>query len=609
MDPNTPLQPYIPPAVPMPPVGPAPLPTAPTPVSAPPQPAPPARPADPVKAEVIENLRKSNNVLVTVSNNPTVDQLAAAIGLTLLLNKLNKHATAVFSGKVPSTIEFLQPDKTIEKNTDSLRDFIIALDKSKADKLRYKVEDKYVKIFITPYHTSLHEGDLEFSQGDFNVDTVIAIGVQQRQELDQTIIEHGRILHDAVVASVNNKKKSEIGSLNWFEPTASSLCEILVGTIGPLQGDKILLDAQIATAFLTGIVAETERFSNDKTTPHTMNVSATLMKAGANQQLVATKLQEPEPIPQVPEFDVKKMDALAAEKPAAMSPLPPPVPKPAPAPKPVPMPLPAPTPAAPTTPSVTAVSTADKKGSLEIEHKDTTKTLEEMEASVAGEQTGEETGDDDLDKIHIDEKGQLHRLSSEEAAPEQKTETPAAPAAAEPNPIVLTAPAAEPTEAPVLATPPGVTAPPAAMPPTGGDSLSLPSAAPTLAEIESSLKGNPADPATDEKPQTLADLEKSVNSNHVQSQTSVVNDAQQAVQAAVAADTNQPQEPIVALNAQPLVDNLNQTPPASAAPAFPAQLVSPDTGLPPDPTAGPSATLAPPPVPPPLMPPVQPPSE
>ena len=41
-------------------------------------------------------------------------------------------------------------EKTIEKNTDSLRDFIIALDKSKADKLRYKVEDKFVKIFITP---------------------------------------------------------------------------------------------------------------------------------------------------------------------------------------------------------------------------------------------------------------------------------------------------------------------------------------------------------------------------------------------------------------------------------------------------------------------------
>jgi len=109
------------------------------------------------KNQVVESLKKATNILVTVSANPSVDQLAGAIGLTLLLNRLSKHATAVFSGSVPSILEFLQPDKTLEKNTDSLRDFIIALDKSKADKLRYKVEDQMVKIFITPYMTSISD--------------------------------------------------------------------------------------------------------------------------------------------------------------------------------------------------------------------------------------------------------------------------------------------------------------------------------------------------------------------------------------------------------------------------------------------------------------------
>src|SRR5579864_8831542 len=137
------------------------------------------------KSQIVERLKQANNVLVTVSNNPSVDQLAACIGLTLILNKLDKHATAVFSGNTPSTIEFLQPEATLEKTTDSLRDFIISLDKSKADKLRYKVEDKYVRIYITPYHTSLSEKDLEFSLGDYNVELVIALGVKKREELDQ----------------------------------------------------------------------------------------------------------------------------------------------------------------------------------------------------------------------------------------------------------------------------------------------------------------------------------------------------------------------------------------------------------------------------------------
>src|SRR3954469_22730674 len=145
------------------------------------------------KQALTDRLKEANNILVTVSNNPSVDQLSACIGLTLALNKMGKHATAVFSGMVPNTIEFLQPEKTIEKNTDSLRDFIIALDKSKADKLRYKVEDKVVKIFITPYKTSISDKDLEFSQGDFNVDAVIALGIPVQADVDQAITAHGRI--------------------------------------------------------------------------------------------------------------------------------------------------------------------------------------------------------------------------------------------------------------------------------------------------------------------------------------------------------------------------------------------------------------------------------
>jgi hypothetical protein len=260
---------------------------------------------DTQKQQIVDRLKQANNILVTVKSNPTVDHLAACIALTLALNKLGKHATAVFSGDVPSTIEFLQPEKTIEKNTDSLRDFIIALDKSKADKLRYKVEDKVVKIFITPYKTSISNRDLEFSQGDFNVDVVLALGVHQQNDLDQAITTHGRILHDATVVSVNVEAGPNLGSINWTKPNASSLSELVVEVMDGL--DKTLLDGQIATAALTGIVAETDRFSNNRTSPQTMSISAELMAVGANQQLVATKLSEPIAPPPAP---------IIAERPA-----------------------------------------------------------------------------------------------------------------------------------------------------------------------------------------------------------------------------------------------------------------------------------------------------
>lgn len=341
------------------------------------------------KQALATKLKEANNVLVTVSSNPSVDQLASCIGLTLALNKMSKHATAVFSGAVPSTIEFLQPEKTLEKTTDSLRDFIISLDKSKADKLRYKVEDKVVKIFITPYRTSISDRDLEFSQGDFNVDAVVALGVHSQNELDQAITAHGRILHDATVTTINIKPGGDLGTINWLEPKASSLSELVAELIIDGLG-KDLLDEQMSTALLTGIVAETDRFSNDKTIPATMTLSAELMAAGANQQLVATKLEPPEPVAPPPP---PRPEGTAA--PQAVQAVPAGVPlKPAEPPKP-------------------------DDGTLEIKHNTDISALEDKEPSKEPE----------LAQIHIDDQGSFRNLRDQPAPlPEPpKPELPAEP--------------------------------------------------------------------------------------------------------------------------------------------------------------------------------------
>src|SRR5262249_27319056 len=122
-------------------------------------------------------------------------------------------------------------------------------------------------------------------------------GVKDKAHIDQAIAAHGRILHDAPVISINagQTKAPDVGQINWQDPTAGSLSEMLV-SISEALGTG-LIDNQVATAFLTGIVAETERFSNAKTTSKVMTMAAQLMAAGANQQLIATKLAPPPPEP------------------------------------------------------------------------------------------------------------------------------------------------------------------------------------------------------------------------------------------------------------------------------------------------------------------------
>ena len=245
------------------------------------------------KQQIIQSIKDVTNILVTVSADPSVDELSAALGLTIFLNKLGKHATAVFSGKVPPAISFLEPDETFEATADSLRDFIIALDKEKADHLRYKVVDDAVKIFITPYRATITEADLEFSQGDYNIELVLALNVESQDHLDKALTAHGKILHDAVVSTVTaGMVRSSLGTVDWHDDKASGISEMLVDLIDELRTPKVTMDEQIATALLTGVVAATERFSNNLTSSRVMTLAAELMAVGANQQLIATKLAE-----------------------------------------------------------------------------------------------------------------------------------------------------------------------------------------------------------------------------------------------------------------------------------------------------------------------------
>jgi hypothetical protein len=263
------------------------------------------------RQQVVDKIKSSTNILVTVGHDPSVDSLASAIALSLMLNKLDKHATAIFSGQIPLAINFLKPDATFENNVDSLRDFIIALDKDKADRLRYKVEGNMVRVFITPYRTTISEKDLQFSYGDYNVELVIALGVERKDELDSTIIAHGKILHDAAVITINNREEpNDLGQINWNDRKSSSLGEMLMTLSGDLQ--KNIIDEQIATALLTGIVAATDRFSNSLTSSQTMTLAAKLMGMGANQQLISAKLQE--------NHEVKEMTSVKVDPQGLKSP-------------------------------------------------------------------------------------------------------------------------------------------------------------------------------------------------------------------------------------------------------------------------------------------------
>lgn len=244
---------------------------------------------DDLMPSVAEKILEATNILVALSGDPSVDEMAAAIGLSIYLDKMGKRTTAIYSGATPNALQFLKPEETFAERADTLQDFVIALNKEKADHLRYKIDGDFVKIYITPYGTRISEDDLDFSYGDFNVDLVLALDVANGIDLDAALREHGRIMHDAVIVNITTGKPGKFGEIEWSDTRASSVSEMLAKLLYTLAG-KIAIEKEEATALLTGIVAATNRFSNAKTTPETMKISSKLMESGANQQLISRNI-------------------------------------------------------------------------------------------------------------------------------------------------------------------------------------------------------------------------------------------------------------------------------------------------------------------------------
>jgi hypothetical protein len=271
------------------------------------------------KQQTVDRLKNCVSVVVTLGNQPSADEYASAIGLVQILRRFGKKASVITNTPLPKQLTFLAPGEAVTSKLDHLRDFVIELDKDKADKLRYEPSDAVVKIFITPYKQEITQADLRFSQGNYNVDTVIAIGATGKEALDSALKEHGKLLQDAMIITLSaGEKLSSFGAINWQEPTASTVAEMLVSVADALQNG--LLDQGTAQVLLSALVAATDRFHNHKTTAKVMTIAAQLIAAGADPQIVMSQFDG------TPVSKPAAKSQTPANKSSQAAPTPPPVP-------------------------------------------------------------------------------------------------------------------------------------------------------------------------------------------------------------------------------------------------------------------------------------------
>lgn len=241
------------------------------------------------KQQTIELVRASQKVLIFSHVNPDGDALGSILALTLVLKKLGKEVTAVTQENIPENLQFLPSKDHLSSTFSGTKDFILAINTSKVkvDKLSYKnvVEENKLNIIITPTAGLFKPEDVTFSFGNYKYDLIIVLDSPDLERLGDFYDKNTELFYETPVVNIDHHGGNDhFGKVNWVDLTATSTAEILVALIESLSRDKPLLDSDVATALLTGIIVDTGSFQNSNTTPKSFTVAAQLVAAGARQQ-------------------------------------------------------------------------------------------------------------------------------------------------------------------------------------------------------------------------------------------------------------------------------------------------------------------------------------
>ncbi|MBD3269923.1 hypothetical protein GF376_00175 [Candidatus Peregrinibacteria bacterium] len=242
-----------------------------------------------IEHQIIDLINRSENILVMPSSPPDGDSLGSAMALYLSLRKLNKKVTVVCADPVPEVYKFLPMMNTIKNELAVSPDFIITLDteNAKLDSIHSKVEHNKVNIILTAKKGQFSQQNVSFSHGPSKYDLIITVDTAATKQLGKFYEDNVKMFTEIPVINIDHHPSNEnFGRINYVDVMNSATTEMILGILENLEEitSKELVDEEVATLLLAGIITDTGSFQHSNTTPKSFSNSAKLIKRGARQQ-------------------------------------------------------------------------------------------------------------------------------------------------------------------------------------------------------------------------------------------------------------------------------------------------------------------------------------
>jgi phosphoesterase RecJ-like protein len=192
---------------------------------------------------------------------------------------------------VPKNLAFLKDHQSIQPRLENLRKFVIELDasKTKVDELTYEMKDEKLFVYLSPKKGFWNGNDVRTTSSGYKYDLIICIGSPDYESCAHLYQENTDFFFRTPVINIDHTPENEhYGQINVVDMTASACGEVCHDLIESIEPG--LIDEDIATAFLTGMIAKTKSFKTKNVTPKTLQTASKLMAKGANREHIVQNL-------------------------------------------------------------------------------------------------------------------------------------------------------------------------------------------------------------------------------------------------------------------------------------------------------------------------------
>lgn len=249
--------------------------------------------------QVVTVLRQSRALVLIIPEEPSSDALAAALGLSLFLEKAGKTVRVVCPKlNFPPSHNFLPKSESIRQDLAALRDFVVSIniDKTKPDAVRYDLDNQRLHIYITPKSGFYEATDVTTSSGTYAYDATITLDVPSLNSLGKLYHDNAEFFYHVPIINIDHHSgNTRFGHINLIDIVASSVSEIVFELARSFNVE--LLDEHVATSLLTGIISKTKVFQSDAVTPRSLATASRLISAGARRDEIIRNLYQTKNIP------------------------------------------------------------------------------------------------------------------------------------------------------------------------------------------------------------------------------------------------------------------------------------------------------------------------